>query len=388
MRASPPTDAQLARALDRLAPRAARRPNVVDVEPLGSPWAPVTRLHLDVPLEGAGASVVVKTTRHDGGAWGTADWLHRGWVALDLLQGTAVAPPLLAADRELGLVVLGDATGPTLESVLLGDDAGAATAAMVALGGVVGRMHAATVGHENRHRDALAQLGTVVPPSERFGMWTGVDGWDDVERAASELGVPDATMARDDLAWVRSRLVDPGPFLALTHTDLSPPNVIVGRGDDGDVRVTLVYFEGSGFRHVGLDVAWLHFPFVNYSAHYAVLPAWVVAAADSAYRASCGTFDEAQHAELLAVGCAACLVVRVQRLRLLAGAGQGVYDSWRRRTQLRQQALVFVDVARCTGLLPSLASWFAEVADAMAARWPDAGDPPAPLFPAFARPAC
>ena len=378
-RASPITGAQLARVLDLLAPRADRRPRIVDAEPLGSQWAPVTRLHLDVPVTGAGTSVVVKTTRRDGGAWGTVDWLHRGRAAADLLHGTGVAPLLLAADDELELVVLSDAIGSTLESVLLAGDAAAATAAMVALGDTLGRMHAATVGMEDTYRAGLARLGTAVPPDERFGMWTGVEGWDDIERAAAELGLPDATVARDDVAWVRSRLVDPGPLLVLTHTDLSPPNVVVGAGAAG---VTLLDLEGSGFRHAGLDLAWLHFPFPNYSAHYAVLPPAVVEAADAAYRARFATSTVA-YGELLAVGCAACLVVRAQRLRLLASAGQDPHDSWRRRTQLRQQALVFVDVARRTGYLPALARWFADLADAMVERWPDTANPPAPLFPAF-----
>lgn len=380
MCASPLTDVQLARALDLLAPRADRRPEAVEIEPLGSQWAPVTRLHLDVPLAGAGSSVVVKTTRRDGGTWGAVDWLNRGRVALELLHGADVAPLLLAADEELELVVLSDAIGPTLSSVLLGGDADAATRAMVALGDAVGCMHAATTGLEDAYRAGLARLGTVVPPGERFGMWTGVDGWEDIERAAADLGFPDASPARDDVAWVRSRLVEPGPSLVLTHTDLSPPNIVVV----GDDRVTLVDFEGSGFRHAGLDVAWLHFPFPNYSAHYAVLPPDVVDAADAAYRTRL-PFDDAQYDELLAVGCAACIVVRAQRLHKLAEDGQDPHDSWRRRTQLHQQALVFVDVARRTGYVPALARWFADLAAAMVERWPgDTGNPPAPLFPAFA----
>lgn len=352
-------------------------------EPLGGEWAPVTRLRLNLPVEGAGRSVVVKTTRDNADDWGDIEFLRRERIALDLLAGAAVAPALLGGDDGSELVVMADAEGPSLESVLLGADSTAATEAVVGLGDTLGRLHAATVGREPEHLDALARAGSPRPAAHRYGMWAGVDGWADIEQAANELRFPDAERARDDITRVRRHLVDPGPFLALTHTDVSPPNAIVTQRG-----VLLVDFEGSGFRHVGLDLAWLHFPFPNYSAHYAVLPDDVVRAADAAYRdrlaaAVPQAADDHEYDTMLVVGLAAALVVRTHRLHRLAGPGQKSFDSWRRRTQLVQQIGVFVDRCGRTGQLPHLAGWFADLAAAMAARWPDAGTPPAPLFPAY-----
>ena len=44
--------------------------------------------------------------------------------------------------------------------------------------------------------------------------------------------------------------------------------------------VRIVDFEGAIFGHLGFDVSFLHFPFPMYSAHWATLPAGVVAEAD------------------------------------------------------------------------------------------------------------
>lgn len=372
------------RALDLLAPMTARRPRVLRAEALGSKWAPVTRLHLDVAVCGTGRTVVVKTTRQGAGDWGVIEHLRRERAALNLLSGSGVAPTLLAADDEFELIVMSDIAGASLEAVLLGADPVTATAAVVGLGDALGRIHVATLGRESEHLEAMAGAGSPRRAGERYGMWTGVDGWEDIERAAFDLGLPSARRARRDVAHVCEQLVAPGPFLALTHTDPSPPNAIVSAAG-----VALVDYEGSGFRHVALDAAWLHFPFPNYSAHYAIIPQHVIEAADAAYRARLSSAipeatDDDQYDAMLSVGLAAALVVRAQRLKLLASENQQTYDSWRRRTQLHQQIQVLVQRCASNGQLSELADWFAQLALAMAERWPDAGTPPAPLFPAFA----
>lgn len=372
-----------ARVLELLAPILGERPRVVTAHPLGSEWAPVTRLRLDTLLPGGGTSVVVKTTRQGSGEWGVIEHLRRERVALELLAGSGVAPTLLAADDAFELIVMTDMQGPRLEELLLGTDRPAAAAAMAALGDALGRLHTATLGREDEHLDSMDRYGSPRPAGDRYGMWTGVEGWDHIEETADLLGFPSPRGAREDVAHVRAQLLDPGPFLALTHTDPGPPNVIAaGEG------AALVDFEGSGFRHIGLDIAWLHFPFPNYSAHYAVLPPEVVRAADDAYRARLSvalpeTLNDNDYGAMLAVGMAAALVVRTHRLDRLASEGQDSHGSWRRRTQLHQQIQVFVEFCRMTGQLTDLAHWFESLAVSMADRWPDAGEPPPPLFPAF-----
>jgi hypothetical protein len=203
-----------------------------------------------------------------------------------------------------------------------------------------------------------------------------------VEAACAELGLPDARVAAGDAAFVQDRIADAGPFAALTHTDLNPSNVLVTPHG-----VRLVDFEGAIFGHLGFDASFLHFPFPTYSAHWATLPDSVVIEADRAYRCELakampgevhGLFDQE-----LAVGAAAALAVRVQRLRLLAADGQPPRVRWRRRAQLVQQIRVFTRLAGQAATLPAMAGWYARLADAMSARWSDTTTPPPAQFPAF-----
>ncbi|WP_433605106.1 hypothetical protein ACQP2P_26450 [Dactylosporangium sp. CA-139114] len=124
-----------------------------------------------------------------------------------------------------------------------------------------------------------------------------------------------------------------------------------------------------------------------YSTHWATLPAAVVDEADRAYRrelAATMPADVLVHLdEALAVGAAAALAVRVQRLPLLAAAGQPSPTRRRRRAQLVQQIGVFTRLAERAGTLPAMAEWFARLASAMTARWRDATTPPPATFPAF-----
>jgi hypothetical protein len=343
-------------------------------------------LSFDRDLHGVGPTVVVKTRRVDGVGHGGPAYLRREEAALRVAGHTGVTAQLVGADQAAGVVVttdLGD--WPTVESALLGTDADAATRAMVGLGVAVGRLHAGTLGVRVAYRDALVDLGDASVHAASRLPWPGVDRWRDVELACAELGLPDARVAAGDAASVRDRLADPGPFAALTHTDLNPGNALVTPHG-----VRIVDFEGAIFGHFGFDASFFHFPFPTYSAHWATLPDVVVAATDRAYRGELvrimtgdilDRFDEA-----LAVGAAAALAVRVQRLPRLAASGQPPAIRWRRRAQLVQQIRVFTRLAERAGTLPALAGWFAELSEALSTRWRDATTPPPAPFPAF-RPA-
>jgi hypothetical protein len=273
---------------------------------------------------------------------------------------------------------------PTVDDIIRGDDPKDATAALVALASAIGRMHALTA-HLGDEERAAVRSSAPQDPRVLFGHWPGADAWADVERATRALGFPDARVARDDIAIVVAELASPGPLLALTHTDTGPLNALLARPD----MTTLVDWEGSAFRHIGWDASWLHYPFPNCSDRWSVLPVEVVDAADGAYRAQVvraipALQDERTYRSMLAVGCAASIAVRVQRLPLLASEGQPLYDSWRRRTQLAHQIHVFVAVAAAAGRLEALATWFADLAAAMRRRWPDVWNPAPALYAAFA----
>lgn len=358
--------------------------SVVSADGLGGDHAPVTRLRFDRPVGAEGhRSVVVKTRRVDGAGWGGTHHLRREIAALEAAtSATRVTPRLLAADEPAGVIVLED-VGPsrTLEAVLLEGDGDAATAAFVDFATAVGRLHAATRDAEAPHRSRLGELGTDAR-RDRLGMWPGVTRWDGVVGTTRDLGLPDAAVAVDDVDEVRQALEAPGRHGALIHLDLNPTNVLIT--DDG---ARLVDFEGATFGHAGLDASFIHFPFPNYSAHWAVLPPAVVEAADAAYRSASrptADRDETGHDRMLATGAAGALTVRVQRLPVLAADDQTPHDSWRRRAQLVQQIEVFAQLTERADVLPALRTWFLDLRTAMCSRWPDAAAPPPPLFPAFA----
>lgn|GEM_PF-2503124 len=354
--------------------------------PLGHDWAPVTRLTFDRDLPGVGRTVVVKTRRVNGAGHGGPAHLRREEAALRMAAPTGVTARLIAADQAAGVVVTTDLGGwPTLESVLLGADADAATRAVVEFGVAVGRLHAGTRGAGTGYRQALADLGAPQADAGPGLPWPGMERWQDVEVACAELGLPDARIAAGDAAFVRERIAEPGPFAALTHTDLNPGNALVTPHG-----VRIVDFEGAIFGHFGFDASFLHFPFPTYSAHWATLPNSVVTEADRAYRRE---LDQAMPGEILgridqalAVGAASALAVRVQRLPLLAATGQPSRTRWRRRAQLVQQIGVFTRLAEQAEILLTMADWFTRLAEAMSARWPDTTAPPPATFPAF-RPA-
>ena len=356
----------------------ADRGPVVASEPLGGAWAPVTRLRF-----AGGDPVVVKTRRVEAGGWGGPHHLRREAVALAVLDADAqVAATLLGFDDRAGVVVTTDvgAGVPTVEDVLLGDDPDAATSAMLAFGAAVGRLHASTAGVEGEHRERLAEVGTDAT-RDRLGQWPGIERFDEVVEAATSLGLAEpSARAADEVDGVLAELRSPARADGgLIHLDLAPHNALVA--EDG---VRLVDWEGSTYGHTGLDACFLHYPFPNYSAHWATLPAEVVDAADAAYREARGPSLSAEHhARALAVGAAALLVLRAHRLPVLASSGQTPHDSWRRRAQLVQQVGVFSALRERAGVLPALRRWFIDLAAAMADRWSDATSPPPPTFPAF-----
>lgn len=378
----PLTDTRRAVVLDLLAELAGRRPAVVAEEQVGHEWAPVTRLGLDIDVFDGASSVVVKTRRVEREGYGGPAHLRREQAGLKVAEASGVAPRLIAADDAAGVVIESDlGRWPTLESVLLGDDTVAAERAVVAFGTAMGRLHASTSRLRETHAGILESLGAPELGRDRFGQWPGVDRWDAVEAGAKALGFPDATTARDDVDFVRERLLAPS-LAALVHTDLNPTNALITV--DG---VRLVDFEGAIFGHPGMDASFLHYPFPNYSANWSTLPPEVAHAADVAYREELqpllGSAPDG-YDTMLAVGAAAALAIRVQRLPRLAEVTGSSRNQWRRRAQLVQQIGVFTGLAARAQCLEALSRWFSGVADAIESRWPDTTTPRPPIFPAFA----
>jgi hypothetical protein len=347
------------------------RPAIVGEEAAGHAWAPVTRLTLDRELPLTGNSVIIKIRHFEGEGHGGSVNLRREHAGLCLAASANLAPHVIGFDGAAGVLAVTDlGRWPTLEEMLLGDDAGAAACAMLELGRTVGRLHAATL--------LVAQHPTSAAATCDLPLASVID-WAPLEAVCDEHGFPDARVARDDVAALRERLIAPAPFAALVHADLTPSNALIT--PDG---VKLVDFEWASRGHPGFDAAFLHYPFPTYSAHWATLPDDVLRDAGLAYRAALapalppGAADELDG--MLAFGAAAVLVLRVHRLAKLVAPDQPPHERWRRRSQLIQQIRAFERVA--AHALPALAGWFTDLASAMAERWVEASTPP-PRFPAF-----
>ena len=346
--------------LDGLARICGRRPVIADAQQVGHDWAPVTRLVFDRDLSGLGAgptegpsrTVIVKTRRVDGEGHGGPAYLRREAAGLRTAVLSGVAARVTLTDDQAGVVVQSDlGTWPTLETVLLGNDSERAATAMVDFAQTIGRLHATTLGRRIDHDLALAEFGSAdVTPGGGVGTG-GARRWHVVEQACAELGFPDARAARDDIAFVRSQLEEPGRYTALVHNDLNPTDALVT-----DRGIRLVDFEGSGFGHIGVDASFLHYPFPHRSANWSVRPEPVTEAADHTYRNALAAALAADglhgYDKMLAVGAAAALASRVTRLPVIARTNQTPHDSWRRRAQLVQQIGVLNRLTDRAGTLP------------------------------------
>jgi Phosphotransferase enzyme family len=365
--------------LTRLAGRPCR---LVSEQPLGHEWAPVTRLILDHELPGIGSSVVVKTRRVDGDGHGGPAFLRRESAGLHTAMASGVAARVVNVDDAVGTVIqtdLGD--WPSLQDQLLANDPEAAAAGMVDLATAVGRLHASTLGRRHDHQVVLDACAADVDTGESYNLDTG--RWDAIERACAELDLPPARSARDDVLQLLTRAGDPGELAALAHMDLNPTNVLITKSG-----ARLVDFEGCRFAHPGIDAAFLHYPFPHHSKPWGLLPEAVIESADTAYRTALAhggaTAVLHDYDQMLAYGAAIPLIARISRLPMVASSGQSPHDSWRRRGQIVQQIHTFTRLAERAGTHPSFTAWLRKLGAAMIDRWPDAAEPPPPLFPAFA----
>lgn len=330
---------------------------------LGDEWAPVRRLELD-----NGSTVVIKGRRRAAGPWGDeAAALNNERRGLEYVAGLGidVAPRILAADDESGLVLMTDVgRGPTVQDLLLGDDTVGATTGLVELARTIGILHAASANEE--HSRTWRRRTTLLDRTFEY--------WPTVRTAATDLGFTTPVGVSDDLEAMASALADPR-FHVFVQGDLGPNNTVLAAD-----RARLVDFEGSGFRHFALDAASLRLPFPAYG-HWAVLPADVIRAMDRTYRAELAQgwpealADEAYEAGI-ATGCAAWAIIRAHRLPVIAASGKLPEQALRRRTQIVQTLTSFAEIAARAERYPSLARWCLVLVDEMRDRWEEARQPP------------
>lgn len=325
-------------------------------------------------------TVVVKRSNRGGGH------ITREWAALSLLSAMpdadAIAPRLYGGDAAQELLVvedLGDLGDRRLRDVLLGDDAGAARAALVDTAAAFGALNAATAGRVAEYRRRLASLSPAAPLD--FHQSGRIEpALDAFAGQAGLLSIETAGSWREEMTAVIAELDAPGPFLTLVHGDPCPSNVaLVGpapRPYD---------FEVSGYRHALLDGAVGRLRHLNcLDAHG--IPPEVSAAMDAAYRRALSrgcpaARDDDRFARGMVAACAAWTAVLLENL-------PGVLDRDRPRgpASFRQRILAalraFIDAAAAYDRFPALASVAGTMLDRLRERWPEQAAPIL-VFPAL-----
>ncbi|MET7339544.1 hypothetical protein [Nonomuraea sp. NPDC005650] len=326
------------------------------------PWA-VARAELSRPP----GAVIVKWMRpHRPGPDRSESWRLRSEVAaLRFLSddlGVRLAPRVVAADLEAGLVVLEDLRPRVaLDGLLRADGAAAHGERLAAFARVRGELNAVTAGRAEVYYARRAALGAVDRVADCAGRFAGFREEGRLQVAA--LGLEVAGGAERELAVVLEELEAPGPFLALSNGDAEANNVLVRSSGVPDARV--IDFEFAGFTHALHDAVCLYVPG----------PGWlsVDGGMGEAYRrALAAGVPEAQDDRRfgfgLAAACFSYALLRLQRLSLLDGRAVGD-DS---RVQLVATMEAAARVAESFGVLPGLAGWGWRVAEALRWRWPDA----------------
>jgi hypothetical protein len=203
-------------------------------------------------------------------------------VALEFLNSmpTAVAPRLLGADTEAGILVMEDlGPGGSLAHSLLGVDRSRAADDLVAYARALASMHAWSIARAGEFSDIRARRAPEVVTTPH---WTDHmdSGRAALRNAAADLGLGAAADdASSEIDSLRD-LISGGSYSGLVHSDACPDNTHIVNGD-----CRIFDFETSGWGSVTLDAAYLLAPFPSCWC-FAQLPSDIVAPAMLAYRSS------------------------------------------------------------------------------------------------------
>lgn len=196
------------------------------------------------------AGVILKHFRDDP-VCGLDDWAGAEFLTR---RGLELGPRFLAGDLESRLFVLEDlGRGPTLEALLRGDDARAAFGGLMTTARLAGQLHARTLGTQAEYELVRQALP---PRHQRVRLENArflLEHEGRLTRWLAAVGAEAAPGLHEDLEAVARTLADPGPFLAFTHGDLAPSNVLLTPGGP-----RLIDFEYAGMRHALYDaLMWL-----------------------------------------------------------------------------------------------------------------------------------
>jgi len=199
---------------------------------------------------GEAQSIVLKHFR-DEPVCGLDDWAGTLFLSR---AGVPGSPRFLAGSVEARLFVMEDlGPGHSLESLLRGEDAHAASTGLLSIVRLTAQLHIRTLQAQAEY-DAVRQA--VEPRHERVRIENArylLDNAGRLQRWAEAVGAQVAPGTHEDLERLARTLADPGPFLAFTHGDMAPSNTLFTREGSH-----LVDFEYAGMRHSLYDaLMWL-----------------------------------------------------------------------------------------------------------------------------------
>ncbi|KFA91000.1 phosphotransferase family protein [Archangium violaceum] len=278
-------------------------------------------------------------------------------------QGLEFGPRLLAADVDARLFVLEDlGRGRTLEELLRGEDARAATGGLIATARLAGQLHARTLGLQSEYELVRQALP---PRPQRVRVENARFLLDNEERLLRWLSAVEAEAApglHEDLQDVARTLANPGPFLAFTHGDLAPGNVLFTANGP-----RLLDFEYAGMRHALYDaLMWLV---------TVPLPDELIARADITYRITLSSQCEAAQADSAWVRARATVAL-ARTVNLFQWLHPRVLEEDREWAPgLSERAALLHHLARCRALLapadgfPGLARTLETLEARLRERW-------------------
>lgn len=334
------------------------------------------------------ASVIVKRVSletFDAETGDDAAWmLFNDWASLQFLctleAPVPFAPTFYGGVREAGMFVMEDlGDGARLDHLLLGNNAQAAEAGLLEYAALHGRLHALSIGRQEEYRRIREALG----PDNPSAIHASYDWlFPTLRSMAEQLGVPLHPGVDEELTNLAATLSEPGPFYTFKQTDAAPDNCL---WHDGHLR--LIDFEGARYAHALLEGVYCRMPFPTCWCVYRI-PEAIMQRAENAYRAELArTCPAASDDTLFYHGIAeTCIYWSLSFHAWMRPLKEMlVQDHHSVALTDRQRSLLYVQAAARASEefnhLRALGTTQRAIADELAARWPEAVEPP--YYPAF-----
>lgn len=331
--------------------------------------ASVERLHLSGRAGGSPDSVVLKWLREDpDGSRADPAQVSTERAALEFLEerGIRVAPRLIGADLDAGLLILEDITpSVTLADVLAADGPAGTIASegLLSFAKALGALRAQTAADGDRYYLRRRRYGPVDAHADRRSGFSR--HWrSTADGVADLLGLGLDARVAADVHVVLETLAEPGPFLVFSNGDSGANNFLL----DGAAG-RIIDFEFAGYRHALADAAAFYTP----GTEWITIPDPGATGVEATYRGALAegvpeAEDDKLYGRGVAVASLAFAVARLHRLRRLDGRPSGHRSRLQMVSTLESAAVA----ATAHRSLPRLAAWARDVAARLRARWPDA----------------